>query len=134
MFKSVSAGGGTMYSSGAAVFHHNGVRIPDNADLIVFAVGDEAGETGDDFASYLLKFGFKPSAFAHIVNVARGWSRGSTVRRASEILGVPYTEVDVGQFQDVAVSGFEFPDKPSVKVTFHVNESEVFVLLLVSST
>lgn len=101
MLKSVSAGGGTMYSSGAAVFHHNGVRIPSGADLIVFAVGDEAGETGDDFASYLLKFGYKPSAFAHIVNVAPGWSRGTTVRRASEILGVPYTEVDVEQFRDV---------------------------------
>jgi len=30
----------------------------------------------------------------------------------------------VGQFQDVAVSGFEFPDKPTVKVTFHVNEGD----------
>jgi len=30
----------------------------------------------------------------------------------------------VGQYQDVAVSGFEFPDKPSVKVTFHVNEGD----------
>lgn len=30
----------------------------------------------------------------------------------------------VEQFQDVAVSGFEFPDKPAVKVTFHVNEGD----------
>ena len=30
----------------------------------------------------------------------------------------------VGQYQDVGVSGFEFPDKPSVKVTFHVNEGD----------
>lgn len=30
----------------------------------------------------------------------------------------------VGQNQDVAVSGFEFPDKPAVKVTFHVNEGD----------
>ena len=101
MLKSVTASGGTIYSSGMAVFKANGVTIPSGADLIVFAVGDEAGESGPEFACYISGLGYQPTAFAHIVNVARGWSRGHTVRRASEELGVPYTEVAIGQLQDV---------------------------------
>lgn len=101
MLKTVGASGGTMYSSGMAVFRANRVRIPDGADLIVFAVGDEAGESGDDLARNIRGYGYSPTAFAHIVNVAGGWARGTTVRRASEALGVPYTEVDVAQLHDV---------------------------------
>jgi hypothetical protein len=101
MLKAVAAGGGTIHSSGVAAFNVNGVRIPDGADLIVFAVGDEAGESGEDFARNIRACGYNPSAFAHIVNVANGWARGHTVRRASEILGAPYTEVDITQLQDV---------------------------------
>jgi len=101
MLKAVGASGGTIYSSGMAVFKAKRVRVPDSADLIIFAVGDEAGEAGEDFARYILKYGYKPSAFAHIVNVAPGWARGQTVRRASEVLGVPYTEVDIEQLRDV---------------------------------
>ncbi|NIP98424.1 MAG: hypothetical protein GWO24_35450 [Akkermansiaceae bacterium] len=101
MLKAVTSSGGTIYSAGMAVFHVNGIRIPEDADLIVFAVGDEAGESGEDFARNIRGFGYRPSAFAHIVNVAAGWARGHTVRRASEILGVPYTEVEISQLQDV---------------------------------
>lgn len=101
MFNSVMSSGGTSYSSGMAAFYANRVEIPAGADLIVFAVGDEAGETGTEFANNVRKLGYQPSAFAHIVNVAAGWSRGHTVRGASEQLGVPYTEVDIAQFQDV---------------------------------
>jgi hypothetical protein len=101
MLKAVMAGGGTMYSAGMAVFKANRVRIPEGAGLIVFAVGDEAGESGEDFARNMRSFGYTPSAFAHIVNVANGWARGHTVRRASETLGVPYTEVSIAQLQDV---------------------------------
>jgi len=101
MLKSIGASGGTIYSSGARVFHDNGVRIPENASLILFAVGDEAGEEGSLFAGNLKQWGYVPSAIAHIVNVARGSQRGSTVRRAAEVLGVPYTEVNVEQFTDV---------------------------------
>src|SRR5437870_4056625 len=101
MLKSIGASGGTIYSSGARVFHDNGVRIPENASLILFAVGDEAGEEGSLFAGNLKQWGYVPSAIAHIVNVARGSQRGNTVRRAAEVLGVPYTEVDVEQFTDV---------------------------------
>src|SRR5207237_5933176 len=46
MLKGIGASGGTIYSSAVNVFVKNGVRIPANADLILFAVGDEAGEEG----------------------------------------------------------------------------------------
>ena len=101
MLKGIGASGGTIYSSGVRVFHDNGVRIPKDANLILFAVGDEAGEEGDLFAANLQQWGYVPKAIAHIVNVARNENRGSTVRRAAEVLGVPYTEVNVEQFTDV---------------------------------
>ena len=47
MLKAIQAGGGTSYSSGLAVFSANKVRIPEGADLILFCVGDEAGESGE---------------------------------------------------------------------------------------
>src|SRR5438094_2206015 len=101
MLKSIGASGGTIYSSAVRVFHENGVRIPENASLILFAVGDDAGEEGSLFAGNLKQWGYVPSAIAHIVNVARGSQRGSTVRRAAEVLCVPYTEVNLEQFTDV---------------------------------
>src|SRR5262245_4467382 len=101
ILKSIGASGGTIYGSGVRAFPDSGVPIPDGADLILFAVGDEAGEQGDLFAQNLKQFGYVPSAIAHIVNVARDSQRGTTVRRAAEVLGVPYTEVNVEQFTDV---------------------------------
>jgi len=101
MLKSIGASGGTVYSTGLSVFRDNGVRVPTGADLIIFAVGDEAGEPGDTFARNVQAYGYVPKAFAHIVNVARGSERGTTVRKAAEILQVPYTEVNVEQFTDV---------------------------------
>lgn len=101
MLKGIGAGGGTMYSVGIAAFSANGVRIPPEADLIIFAVGDEAGESGTAFARNISDYGYQPSAFAHIVNVAPRFNRGNTVRRAAEVLKAPYTEVDVNQFTDV---------------------------------
>lgn len=101
MLKSIGASGGTIYSSGVRVFHEAGVRIPDEAELILFAVGDEAGENGSLFAENLRTWGYVPSAIAHIVNVAHNSHRGNTVRRAAEQLGVAYTEVNVEQFTDV---------------------------------
>src|SRR5262245_40591576 len=76
MLKSIGASGGTIYSSGVRVFHENGVKIPAGAELILFAVGDEAGEAGDLFAGNLKQFGYVPTAIAHIVNVARNEHRG----------------------------------------------------------
>jgi hypothetical protein len=101
MLKSVGASGGTVYGSAITALHGSGVRIPSGADLIIFAVGDEAGEAGETFAQSIRNAGYVPRAFAHIVNVARNQSRGTTVRRAAEVLGVAYTEVNVEQFTDV---------------------------------
>ncbi len=101
MLKSIGASGGTIYSSGVHVLHDHGVRIPAGADLILFAVGDEAGEDPSLFAQNLKQYGYVPRAIAHIVNVARDSQRGRTVRGAAEVLGVPYTEVNVEQFTDV---------------------------------
>jgi hypothetical protein len=101
MLKSIGASGGTIYGSAVTALHASGVRIPAGADLIVFAVGDEAGEAGDSFAGAIRAAGYAPRAFAHIVNVARNEGRGMTVRRAAEVLGIGYTEVNVEQFTDV---------------------------------
>src|SRR5688572_25234660 len=90
MLKSIGASGGTIYSSGVSVFRDAKVRIPEGAELVLFAVGDEDGEQADLFAQNLRTWGYVPSAMAHIVNVARGSQRGNTVRRAAEILGIPY--------------------------------------------
>jgi hypothetical protein len=101
MLKSIGASGGTIYSSGVRAFHESGVRIPAGSSLILFAVGDEAGEAGDLFGTNLQQWNYVPSAIAHIVNVANNSSRGNTVRRAAEVLGVAYTEVKVEQLTDV---------------------------------
>jgi hypothetical protein len=78
-----------------------GVEIPADAALIIFVVGDEAGEDGEIFAQKIKQCRYVPGAFAHIVNVAQAYARGNTVRRAAEVLGVPYTEVNIEQFTDV---------------------------------
>jgi len=101
MLSPVKAGGGTSYSSAITAFQAAQVRIPDGAELIVFAVGDEQGEAGENFALTIRKSGYRVSAFAHVVNVCQNWGRGQTVRRAAEVLSVPYLEVNVAQLCDV---------------------------------
>jgi hypothetical protein len=61
-------------------------------------VGDEAGETGRDFAQSFVACGYAPSAIALMVNVAH--TRGLTVRGAAEHLSLPYSEVTIEQFED----------------------------------
>lgn len=101
MLRSIGASGGTIYGSAITALHNSGVRIPAGADLIIFAVGDEAGEAGEAFAQSIRNAGYTPRAFAHIVNVSGQYGRGETVRRAAEVLGIGYTEVNVEQFTDV---------------------------------
>jgi hypothetical protein len=101
MLKSIGASGGTVHGSAVSALHKSGVRIPAEASLIIFVVGDEAGETGELFARSIRNAGYQPRAFAHIVNVARNEGRGTTVRAAAEVLGIAYTEVNVEQFTDV---------------------------------
>lgn len=101
MLSSIKASGGTSHGSAVAAIKAKGIEIPDSADLIVFVVGDESGETGSQFAESFIRYGYKPSAFAHIVNVSGGYGRGSTVRDAAHALNSPYTEVNIDQFSDV---------------------------------
>jgi hypothetical protein len=101
MLKGIGASGGTVYGSAISAFQKSGVRIPPEAELILFAVGDEAGEPGQQFAQRIREAGYTPKAIAHIVNVSSNFGRGSTVRDAAEALRVPYTEVNVEQFTDV---------------------------------
>src|ERR1043166_4877268 len=83
MLKSIGASGGTIYSSGVRAFHEAGVKVPAGGELVLFAVGDEAGEQGDLFAANLRQFGYVPSAIAHIVNVAPRANPGDTARGAA---------------------------------------------------
>jgi hypothetical protein len=101
MLKGIGASGGTVYGSAITAFRDSGVRIPPGADLILFAVGDEAGERGELFAQSIRDSGYAPKAIAHIVNVSSSYGRGQTVRGAAEALHLPYTEVSVEQFTDV---------------------------------
>ena len=101
MLKGIGASGGTIYSSAIDTFRDSGVRVPAEADLILFAVGDEAGENGEILAQHIQNAGYAVKGIAHIVNVAPGSTRGNTVRRSAEVLGLPYTEVKVEQFTDV---------------------------------
>jgi hypothetical protein len=96
----VVAGGGTVHAAALRALNGDGVRVPAGSALVVIVVGDENGETGQAFAAAFTEYGYRPSALALIVNVERGWSRGTTVRDASAELGVPYSEVEIAQFED----------------------------------
>jgi hypothetical protein len=96
----VNAGGGTVHGAALRALRVADVSVPDGSALIVIVVGDEAGESGSGFAGAFREYGYRPSALALIVNVDNGWQRGSTVRDASADLGVPFSEVEVRQFDD----------------------------------
>jgi hypothetical protein len=98
MLRAVHAQGGTVYSAGLRAFARESVMIPDDAKLVLLAVGDEAGEPGRVFADEMATLGYVPDAMALIVSTA-GW-RGRTVRDAAVELRVPYSEVSVGAFDD----------------------------------
>ena len=103
MLSTIRASGGTIHGAAVKALHKAGARVPASADLIVFVVGDEAGESGEAFGKSFSDHGYAPSAFAHIVNVSTdgGWNyRGNTVTHAAKHLNVPYTEVAVDQFED----------------------------------
>jgi hypothetical protein len=100
MLAPIKAAGGTVYGAGVRALHQAGVRIPDAAKLIVIAVGDEAGETGDQFARTFKDCGYPVAAVAFLVSVAGNAARGSTVRTCARQLSVPYSEVSVDHFDD----------------------------------
>jgi len=97
MLKGISAGGGTMHTAAIQALNYAGVKIPETAKLIVFVVGDEAGERGETLAQNFRQLGYRVDAMALLL-AAR--YRGSTVRDCSRDLGVPYSEVNASQFDD----------------------------------
>lgn len=98
MLKSVRADGGTVHAAGVRALKGAGVTIPATSRLVVMVVGDEAGEAGDQFARVFGECGYAVSAMAMLVSVAHG--RGVTVRTCAAQLKVPFSELDVSQFDD----------------------------------
>jgi hypothetical protein len=94
----IKAQGGTQHSAGVLALHRAGVRVPEEAALVVIVVGDEAGEDGQNLARVFQQTGYRVDALALIVNVAA--ARGHTVRRCAAVMGVPFSEVAVEQFDD----------------------------------
>ncbi len=98
MLSGVGAGGGTMHIAAVHALSAAGVKVPEQAKLIVFVVGDEAGEMGNRFAQSFADEGYRVDAMALILNVAYG--RGRTVTDAARALGVPFSVVEIEQFDD----------------------------------
>lgn len=100
MLAKVTATGGTIHGAAVRSLHNAGVRVPPEAQLVVIVVGDEAGEDGARFAQVFRDLGYQVAAMALIVSVANHTGRGETVRRCAGVLGVPFSEVQVAQFDD----------------------------------
>lgn len=98
MLGGITAGGGTVHASAVRVLHATGVRIAKDSKLVVIVVGDEAGETGEQFAKSFRDYGYDVAAIAILVSVSG--ARGTTVQSAARVLGVPYSEVQIDQFED----------------------------------
>jgi hypothetical protein len=94
----ITACGGTQHSAAVLALHRAGVRVPEDAALLVIVVGDEAGEDGQNLARAFRQAGYRVDGLALIVNV--GAARGHTVRRCAAVMQVPFAEVAVDQFDD----------------------------------
>lgn len=98
MLSGLTASGGTYHRAAVLALHRAGVRVPAGARLLVVVVGDEAGESGADFAEALRASGYTPGALAILINVSA--VRGHTVRDAARALGVGLSEIAIEQFDD----------------------------------
>ncbi len=98
MLSGIRAEGGTLHSSGVHALRRAGVEISLDAKLVVIVVGDEAGESGSNFAEGFRRAGYDPSAMALLLNVSV--LRGNTVREAATALNIPFSEVSIEQFDD----------------------------------
>ena len=75
-----------------------GVRVARGSKLVVIVVGDEAGEDGAQLARAFGECGYQAAAMAVLVNVAG--ARGRTVQDCARSLVVPFSEVNIDQFDD----------------------------------
>jgi hypothetical protein len=96
----VKAGGGTVHAAAIRALQARGVRVPAEARLVVIVVGDEAGEAGDQIAKAFKDCGYRVSALALLVSLAAHATRGTSIRSCAKVLGVPFSEVSVSQFDD----------------------------------
>jgi hypothetical protein len=100
MLKGISAGGGTVHGAALYALHTAGVQFPVDAKLIVIVVGDEAGESGKSFADAFSRYGYKPDAMALLLSVSSAAQRGATVMSCAAEMALPFSMVDVEQFDD----------------------------------
>ena len=98
MLSVIKAGGGTVHASAVRALYNSGVRVPADSKLIVIVVGDEAGEDGAQLARAFREMGYEVAALAILVSVSG--TRGRTVQETARALGVPYSEVQIDQFDD----------------------------------
>ena len=98
MLKGVSAGGGTVHAAAVRALYQSGVRIPEDALLVVIVVGDEGGENGQQLARAFGEMGYRVDALA-LIDCSRGY-RGNTVRECSAAMRLPFSEISVDQFDD----------------------------------
>jgi hypothetical protein len=100
MLKDINANGGTTHGAAVRALHAADVRFPAGSRLVVIVVGDEAGEAGDQFARAFRECAYEVSAMAMLVSVAGHGARGNTVRSGAAFMKVPFSEVNVSQFDD----------------------------------
>ena len=100
MLKDINANGGTTHGAAVRALHAADVRLPAGSRLVVIVVGDEAGEAGDQFARAFRECAYEVSAMAMLVSVAGHGARGNTVRSGAAFMKVPFSEVNVSQFDD----------------------------------
>jgi Mg-chelatase subunit ChlD len=98
MLASIKAGGGTIHAAGVRALHQTGFRVPAGSKLVVIVVGDEAGEDGAQLARAFGEYGYVVAAIAVMVNVSG--TRGRTIQDCARSLGIPYSEVQIDQFED----------------------------------
>src|SRR5262245_35450469 len=68
MLSGITAGGGTQHSAAVQALHRAGVRVPEDAALLVIVVGDEAGEDGQNLARVFQQTGYRVDALGLILS------------------------------------------------------------------
>ncbi len=96
MLAPLRADGGTIHGAAVQALHRDGMRVPTGAKLIVIVVGDAQGESGDQLAEVFRRLGYQVAAMAFL----QAGGTGSTVRDCARDLRVPYSEINVSQFED----------------------------------
>jgi len=96
MLAPIAAGGGTIHGAAVQALHRDGLRVPKGSKLVVIVVGDAQGEQGAAFANVFRTLGYEVSAMAFL----QAGGTGNTVRDCARELRVPYSEINVSQFDD----------------------------------